>query len=135
MTASTDAVRSMAIQFEDSAVDDNLTALAGGAQGAAPRLKAKISRFTRVATAADSCQLPSLLDGENGGSIRIVINDTANALAVFPRLGSGDTINALSATTALSVPAGQSAIFIPPAAQGAAGAIPSTGNWRAAVIP
>lgn len=130
MTAATDAVRAWTVQLETGYVDDNLTALAGGAQSSSPRLRAEVSRFTKVASAADSCQLPQIATGEHQGQCRVVINDTANALAVFP--AAGENINALGANTALSVPAGQSAIFIPPAV-GSTGAIPTT--WRGAVIP
>lgn len=129
MTASTDAVRAMGVLLEAS-FEDNLVALAGGAQNTSPRLKAEVSRFTKVATAADSCQLPSIGSMENQGQPRIVINDTANAVAVFP--AAGENINALGANTALSVPAGQSAIFVPPVV-GSTGATPT--NWRGAVIP
>lgn len=133
MSASTDAVCALGLQIDGATIDDNLTALAGGAQNTSPRLKSTISRFTKVATAADSCQLPNIVSGENGGRVRLVVNDTANAVAVFP--SAGENINALAANTALSVPANQSAIFVPTAPVRAGGAPTLVGNWRAAVIP
>lgn len=132
MTVSTDAVRAFAANQQMS-FEDNKTALAGGVQGTSPRLQAEVTRFTKVVTAADSCQLPNLLSGEAQGVTRIVINDTANAVAVFP--STGESINALGANTALSVPAGQSAIFVAPAPGVSGGATTQLTNWRAAVIP
>lgn len=132
MTASTDACRALANQFYGGSVDDNKTALAGGAQASSPRLLSRVTRFTKVVTAADSCQLPNLGTLEAGGQCRIVVNDTANAVAVFPAVG--ETINALAANTALSVPAGQSAIFVAGANLPLAAQAILT-NWRAAVIP
>ena len=131
MSASTDACRALVLQMGGT-IDDNLTALAGGAQNSAPRLKSEGNRFTKVVTAADSCQLPALKSLEAGGMARVVINDTAAALAVFP--ATGETINALAANASLSVPAGQSAIFVP-GAQPTIGPTAILTNWRAAVIP
>lgn len=131
MTASTDAVRAFIVLL-GATLDDDMVALVGGAQSSSPRLRSEASRFTKVATAADSCQLPNLGTQEAGGMTRIVINDTANALAVFP--SAGESINALAANTALSIPAGQAGIFIP-GAQPTGGATATLTNWRAAVIP
>lgn len=132
MTVATDAVRAFLIQL-GATLDDDMVALVGGAQSSAPRLKSEGNRFTKVATAADSCQLPNILTGEAAGTARIVINDTANALAVFP--SAGESINALAVNLALSVPAGQSGIFIPPAPATSGGATVTLPVWRAAVIP
>lgn len=132
MTASTDALRSYLVQLL-TALNDNMVALAGGAQSSSPRLSAEASRFTKVATAADSCQLPNLGTQEAQGLARIVINDTANALAVFP--AAGESINALGANTALSIPAGQCGIFFPSVPPYGGGATAIVTNWRAAVIP
>lgn len=132
MTVATDAVRAFLTQL-GATLDDNLTALAGGAQSSSPRLKSEGNRFTKVATAADSCQLPNLGTMEAGGTARVVVNDTANALAVFP--SAGESINALAANASFSVPAGQSGIFIPPAPAASGGATTILPVWRAAVIP
>jgi hypothetical protein len=84
---------------------DGLTALAGGAQAGTP-LQYAINRFTTVASAADSCQLPPATVGREV----IVINAAAaNALAVFPQ--TGEVINALAANAAFSLAANKVATF------------------------
>lgn len=92
-----------------------LTALAGGGQAGATPITAKLTRFTTVATAADSCLLPPAAAGLSG---IIIMNSGAAALAVFPN-GATDTINALAVQTAFSIPAGGRAEFF----------VPVTGKW------
>lgn len=87
-----------------------ITALAGGGQAGATALPSDINVVTTVATAADSVQLPT---AEAGREVTVV-NNSANALAVFPAVG--DKINALSANTVLSVAAGKTATFVSAAA-------------------
>lgn len=88
-------------------VADALTAHAGGGQGSALALTARVNRVTTVGTAADSVALPAAIAGEE----IIVINAAAaNAMNVFP--ASGDSINALSANTALSVVANKAIMFV-----------------------
>lgn len=93
---------------------EGLTALAGGGQTGAPVLSNGINVFTTVATAGDSADLPANVLGK----IITVVNTTVTSMNVFPSLG--DTINALSANTALAVAGGATTQFI--------GA--TTTNWR-----
>lgn len=87
-------------------VNNALTALAGGAQ-AGTQLTLGYNRFTVVATAGDSAQLPIL----TGAVVVIVTNaDSADSMNVFPP--TGGTINALSANSAFAVAANKTAIFI-----------------------
>ncbi len=82
-----------------------LTALAGGA-AAGTTLNVGLNRFTTVATAGDSAQLPTL----TGGIVVFVINSTTNSMNVFPN--TGGTINALSVNAAFALAAGKSVMFI-----------------------
>lgn len=82
-----------------------LTALAGGAQ-AGTALNLGYNRFTVVATAGDSAQLPAL----SGVVMVIVTNaDAADSMNVFPQ--TGGIINAGAANAAFAVAAGKTAIF------------------------
>jgi hypothetical protein len=82
-----------------------MTALAGGAQ-AGTALNLGYNRFTVVATAADSAQLPAL----SGGVMVVVTNaDASDSMNVFPQ--TGGTINALSPNAGFAVAAGKTAIF------------------------
>lgn len=87
-------------------VNNALTALAGGAQ-AGTQLTLGYNRFTVVATAGDSAQLPVLT-----GSVMVMVtnSDSADSMNVFPP--TGGTINALSANTAFAVAANKTVIFI-----------------------
>lgn len=92
--------------YLDLSATDGLTALAGGAQAGTSLAGYAVSRFTVVATAGDSAQLPLA----KAGRMRIVINaDSADAMNVFPQ--TGEFINALSVDTAFSVAANKVAIF------------------------
>jgi uncharacterized protein (DUF2126 family) len=85
------------------AARDGLTALVGGAQ-AGTALTVGINRFTTVASAADSAQLPASVAGT------VVINAAAaNSMNVFPQ--TGDIINALAANAAFAVAANKTATF------------------------
>lgn len=86
--------------------DDAKTAHAGGGQGSALAITKGFTRFTTVATAADSAKLPSGI----AGAMLFVVNAGANAMDVFP--ATGEQINGLAANTALSVLAGQTALFV-----------------------
>jgi len=82
-----------------------LTALAGGAQ-AGTALTLGYNRFTVVATAADSAQLPAV----GGGAVVVVTNaDASDSMNVFPQ--TGGIINAGSPNAAFAVAAGKTAIF------------------------
>jgi hypothetical protein len=112
---------------------DNQSAL-NTTQATATRCTGQVSRFTIVA-ASGAAVMPSLLT-EEAQSIAFVINDGANALAVFPF--TGETRN--GGGSALSVPAGQSAIFIKVTAAQVGkggGIVPGsfTNDWRSAIIP
>ncbi len=92
--------------FETQSFKDALTARAGGGQGSATAIATMISRFTTVATVADSAILPTGV----GGMGITVINAGANSMNVFPDTGS--TINGGGANAAFALPAGKSAQFL-----------------------
>lgn len=98
--------QSEVVHYLDLSATDGLTALAGGAQAGTSLGNFAINRFTTVATAADSAQLPKAKPGR----MRVVINAAAaNAMAVFPQ--TGESINAIAADSAFSVAANKTAIF------------------------
>jgi hypothetical protein len=82
-----------------------LTALAGGAQ-AGTFCGSRLNRFTTVASAGDSGQLPLAVPGR----VCFVKNAAAaNSMNVFPQ--TGDAINALAANASFAVAAGKSCEF------------------------
>lgn len=92
--------------FNQDSVTNAITAHAGGGQGSATALTTAMNRVTTVATAGDSVVLPAAAAGRTV----IVINAAAsNAMDCFP--ASGDSINALTADTALSIAANKSVMF------------------------
>jgi hypothetical protein len=93
--------------FQYESTQDNLTAHAGGGQGSATQITAMNARVTTVATAADSVALPP---SANGLIIYVTNAAAANSMNVFPQ--SGESINALSANTALAVAAGKTCAFV-----------------------
>jgi hypothetical protein len=106
--------------FFNFSVQDGLTALAGGGQtGATSVAQYQISRFTTVATTADSC----VLGFSMAGHWRCIINAGANAMNVYPR--SGDQINALGANNPFSIPAGKTCLLFCPL-----GGSPAGGIWN-----
>jgi len=113
--------------------DDN-TAL-NTTQATATRCTGQVTRFITV-PASGAAVLPSLVSVE-AQSLVFVINDGANALAVFPF--TGETRNG-TLNSSLSVPSGQSAIFIKVQAASVGkggGIVPGSfsNDWRSAVIP
>jgi hypothetical protein len=109
-------------------VTDDLVA-GGTTQATANRLPGALNRCV-VAATNGGFMLPSILSGE-GAWITFVINDSPNAIKIYPFLSAtspetqGGVANAF-----LSIPAGQSGIFIPvPNSKG------GTLDWRSAVIP
>ena len=68
----------------------------GSTQAGALVLPADVNKFTTVA-AGTGCIIPPL----NGGDNIVVVNSGANALLLYPPVGS--TINALSANTGYSI--------------------------------
>ena len=102
-------------------LNDEMTATAGGGQGVGPRLNPGMNRFTRVVTAGDSAQLPSMTDREIDAHV-IVINDTANSMNVFP--AAGENMNTV-VNAAAAVPANSAAFFMMQR---------SLANWRSATL-
>jgi hypothetical protein len=92
-----------------------ITAFAGGGQSSATALTSNINSITTCATAGDSVKLPTA----TAGSIVQVSNLGVAYADVFP--ASGDLIDALSANTAIHLPAGGSLIFT----------CAVTGSWKA----
>ncbi len=94
--------------------DDGITAFAGGGQTSARQLVYGLNRVSTVATAGDSVKLPacsSIGAQASGGKLVIVINaDSADSMDVFGQ--TGETINALSANSALAVAANKTVIFV-----------------------
>lgn len=85
-----------------------ITAFAGGGQASATQLVFGLNRVSTVASAADSVKLPVC---DTAGKVVIVINAAAaNAMNVYGQ--TGETINALSANTALSVAANKVIVFV-----------------------
>lgn len=91
--------------FPACAWDNSLTAAAGGGQANAFALNYRNSRFTTVATIADSAVLPQAVVG----MCLSVVNAAANSMNVFPY--SGDAINALGANAAFALAGGKTADF------------------------
>lgn len=90
------------LQYQSGA--SAITALAGGGQSlSAPVLNAEVNLISTVATTSDSVMLPITAGNiPAGGALTImVMNNAANAAAVFP--SSGDAINALSANASLAL--------------------------------
>lgn len=85
-----------------------ITAKAGGTQAAAVQLTSTLNKITVCATAGDSVAAPKAV----AGSVVIVENQGAQSLNVFPKVGSGDTINAAATTVAYAVAAGKTAQLI-----------------------
>jgi hypothetical protein len=96
-------------QYPTVTSQDALTAHAGGGQGSAVPIVAQLTRFTVVATGADSSILPNM---KAGMASLTVINAGAAAMNVFPAVG--ETINGGAANAAFSVPAGKTANFVCP---------------------
>ena len=84
----------------------NITAYAGGGQTNAVLLTTGVNLVATVATAADSVKLPAVIPGGGApqwlGANVVVINNTANPLAVYP--STGDTINGLAANASITQP-------------------------------
>lgn len=95
-----------------------LTAQADGTQANATTVPpaAQLVRVNTVAGIDDSVKLPFA----NAGAVKVIVNDSANQLAVFARNGTNratgttDTINALANNVAYPIPAGGRAMFFSP---------------------
>jgi hypothetical protein len=107
-------------------VTDDLSTTANNTQTAAPVLIGELCRVV-TAVANGSFVLKQLLTLE-APPLVFVVNDSANTIKVFSFIG--ETLNG-GANGALSIPTGQSGIFISVPGQKNAGVT----DWRAAVIP
>lgn len=88
-----------------------LTALAGGAAptGQVSLLDAAIVEISAVASANDSCQLPSA----QGNQILDVVNSTANDARIYSNARTpADTINGTAGTTPVVLAAGKTTRFV-----------------------
>jgi hypothetical protein len=124
--------------LEGFAVTDDLVAGPAAARATACRLPSQLNRV--VSSVASGClALPSIISGEAAWVV-FVVNDSANAVLVGAAAPGGggasqETINGAATTSnygagTLSIPAGQSGIFVPvPNGKG------GTLDWRSAVIP
>ena len=104
-------------------------------QGTATKCIGQVSRFIKVASTGTAV-LPSVNSLEASGMVFVVNDDTTNALLVWPQ--GAETIAGSNA--AVSIPAGQSGIFIAVTAAKTSkgGGRPSgsfTNDWRWAPIP
>jgi hypothetical protein len=88
-----------------NSAQDTLTAHAGGGQANGTPIMSMTTRFTVVATIADS---GTLLASVAGMEIT-VINAAANSMNVFP--ATGEQINALGANAAFALAGGKTATF------------------------
>lgn len=88
-------------------VEDSITASTTQTQAAAYQLTAQISRVTTVATSGNGVALVTA----NVGKSVAVINASANAMQVFGRNGTTDTINGTAGSTGVSQPANTMYIY------------------------
>ena len=103
------------------------------AQATATKCIGQANRFTTsVAGGSAAAVLPSVVSNEAQFMV-FVINDTPNTIKVFPFTGEN---NNGAGNGTLSIPAGQSGIFIRvPPAVGKGGGGGGTTDWRSAAIP
>ena len=104
-----------------------------GVRGTAPRLPSQFTRVTLSAVSNGAFVLPSILSGEDY-QLTWVVNDSANAIVVSA--APGETLNGAASaanlsTGILTIPAGQSGVFIPVSPETT---FASTGDWRASVV-
>ncbi len=83
-----------------------IVAHAGGGQANAVALATMLNVVATVATIGDSVKLPP----SYAGFVRIVTNEAANSLNVFP--ATGDQINGAGANAAYALAGGHNAIFV-----------------------
>ena len=95
-------------------------------QAGAWPIKGEAARVT-VASAGSSMLLKSVLSGD-ASPMTFIINDSGQAVSVFPALGEQ---NNGSTNGSLSIPAGQSGVFVR-VPNNLAG---SSSGWRSSVIP
>lgn len=109
-------------------------------QATATRCTGQVNRFIKIGAAGDTAVLPSVNSLEAQGIVFVVNDDASSggpfAMNVWPQ--GAETIN--GANAAVSIPAGQSGIFIAATAAkiskgGGRSAGSFTNDWRFAVIP
>jgi len=93
------------VQDERLEVEAGLTASTTQTQGAGTSITKKMTEFSTVANPGDAATLDAAVQGR----IRIVINDGAETLQLFP--ASGDAIDQGAANTSISVAPGSVVIF------------------------
>lgn len=98
-----------------------ITARAGGGQATAVQLLFGISQINTVATTADSVALPEC----SPGAVMWVLNDGANSMTVFSKVGRTDTIDGTAGATGLAQAAGIEATYICTKLT-----TPLSGTWR-----
>lgn len=92
-------------------IENGITAFAGGLQPSAYQLTNAYNRVTVVGSAGDSVKLPALCNVNNVGMVVWVVNATAaTSLNVFGQ--TGETINLLSANTAIALAAASTKMFV-----------------------
>jgi hypothetical protein len=113
-------------------VTDNQAALNANSQTTAVAVIGDAFRVT-TSVANGSCVLKSSISNEASPLI-FVINDSPNTIKVYPSVGETE---GGAANSPLSIPAGQSGIFVrvPPQIAKGGGGNQGTGDWRVAVIP
>lgn len=87
---------------------DAITATAGGTQAAAYQLTKSLNNVSVCATNNDSVALPKAI----AGSIVLILNNGAATLSVYGKLNSGDTINGVAGTTAVTQATGTDGWYI-----------------------
>ena len=124
----TSPIQSTRFTFVGGSTADNLTAVSPATQATALGLTAQTNRITTAAAGA-AVALPATVGAAGAWNLKgcavTVINATANDIVVYPANGSGDTINGLSSTAGVIVPAQSVEVFA-----GATGFdTANTGNW------
>lgn len=100
-----DGTNYQALIGDTNSAANNLTAHAGGGQGSALQLTARMSRVSTVTTSADSVKLIASYPG----AWTVLTNSGANPMQVF---GAGtDTINGVATGTGVSQLAGQTTLY------------------------
>lgn len=88
-----------------SAVENAITATAGGTQAAARVLTARFNQVSVCASANDSVMLPA----GNAGALCMIANDGAQSLQVFGQVG--DTIDGVATATGVAMAAAKRGLF------------------------
>jgi hypothetical protein len=126
MSTTNNAILFLKSQAEGASTVE-VSSSAAASQGTATRLTNNLSRC-KQAVSTGSFILPSILSGEASREMWLV-NDSAVAVNVYP--AKSEKVNG-NVDTALSVPAGQTGLFIPILAS--TYVYPSPLNWNAVTI-